>query len=143
MLTNRHAFPMVNRLGQEMDSLLSSFFDGGSFSPLRTRSFPAINVWEDAESLHAEAEVPGLTMNDLEIFVVGDELTIKGRRGAEKTEQVSYHRQERGVGEFARVLTLPYPVNAEKVEATLKDGVLMIVLPKAEEAKPRKIQIKS
>lgn len=143
MLANRYAFPMGGRLGQEVDSLLNSFFDGGSFSPLRTRSFPAVNVWENAESLFAEAEVPGLSMSDIEIFVVGDELTIKGRRGEDNSDKVSYHRQERGVGEFARVLTLPYPVNPEKVEATLKDGVLTIVLPKAEEAKPRKIQIKS
>ncbi len=143
MLANRYTFPMVGRLGQEMDGLFNSIFDGDSVYPFRRRAFPAVNVWEDADCLYAEAEVPGLAMSDIEVFVVGNELTIKGRRGDQKSEVVSYHRQERAAGTFARVLTLPYPVNSEKVEASMKDGVLTIVLPKAEEAKPRKILINS
>ncbi len=142
MLANRYGLPMVDRFGREMDRLLHTFFDGAMVAP-RTRLFPAVNVWEDGDNLYAEAEVPGMSMNDLEILVVGDELTIKGRRNAPAEEKVAYHRQERGCGEFARVLTLPVPVNADRVEATLKDGVLTVTLPKAEEAKPRKINIRN
>jgi HSP20 family protein len=109
----------------------------------RAPSFPAINAWEDENNLFVEAELPGLTMNDLEITVVGDELSIKGERkpcGAD--EQATFHRRERGVGSFSRFITLPMDVDAERVEAVLRDGVLSITLPKAAEAKPRRIQVK-
>lgn len=142
MLANRFRLPIAGRFEQEMNQLLHSFLDGTPLAAAPARVFPAVNVWEDGDHLFAEAEVPGLSMNDLEIFVVGSELTIKGRRGA-AAENVPFHRRERGVGEFARAITLPLPVNAEKVEAKLADGILTITLPKAEEAKPRKIQIKT
>jgi HSP20 family protein len=73
--------------------------------------------------------------------VVGNELVIQGRRMDLDEEGVSYHRRERGVGEFKRVLRLPVEVDADKVEATLHDGVLLVKLPKAAAAKPRKIQV--
>lgn len=110
---------------------------------LRAGGFPALSLWEDSESLYAEAEVPGLRMEDLEIFVVGNELTVKGRRPPLEEKNVTYHRQERGTGEFARVLTLPMEVNAERVEATLRNGVLTVLMPKAEQARARKIAVKS
>ncbi len=143
MMTNRYGLPTADRFGREMNNLLQSLFDGVSMATPRTRPFPAVNVWEDDENLYAEAEVPGLSMNDLEILVVGNEVTIKGRRNTPADENVAYHRQERGAGEFARVLTLPVNVNADRVEAVLKDGILMLTLPKAEEAKPRKINIRN
>lgn len=104
-------------------------------------SFPALNVWECGEELYAEAEVPGLKAEDLDISVVGSDLTIRGRRGAQLPEGSVAHRQERGSGEFTRVLRLPIEVDAAKVEASLKDGVLLIKLPKAESAKPKKIKV--
>lgn len=143
MMANRYGLPMVDRFGREMNNLLHTLFDGVPLTSPGSRPFPAVNVWEDGENLYAEAEVPGLSMNDLEIFVVGEELTIKGRRSAPADENVAYHRQERGSGEFARVLTLPVSVDADRVEATLRDGVLTLTLPKAEEAKPRKITIRN
>lgn len=109
----------------------------------RAPSFPALNVWENEESLFVEAELPGLTMNDIEITVVGEELSIKGeRRPCPSCEQATFHRQERGMGSFSRFVTLPVGVDAERVEAVLRDGVLTITLPKAAEAKPRRIQVK-
>lgn len=143
MLTHRFNLPTAGRFEREMNHLLHTFFDGTPFSASALGVFPAVNVWEDTDRVFAEAELPGLALSDLEIFVVGNELTIKGRRGAQDDRKVSYHRRERGTGEFARVLTLPTAVNPEKVEAAFKDGVLTITLPKAEEAKPRKIQIKA
>ena len=135
----------MNRLREEMDHLFENFLgteaghwvQGTGF----VRGFPALNIWEDEHSLYAEAEVPGLTMNDLEVFVVGNELTIRGNR--QEGDQQTYHRRERGVGEFKRVLPLPMPIDADKVEAKLRDGVLTITMPKAETAKPRKIEVKS
>lgn len=132
-----------NALRRELDRAFNDVFgawDGLTFG--RAPGFPAINLWEDGECLYAEAEVPGVGMNDLEILTVGNELTIKGRRIGPEGENLTYHRQERGVGEFTRVITLPAEVNASKVEATLRDGVLTIVMPKAEAARARKIPVK-
>jgi len=110
---------------------------------LRERGFPAVNVWENEEVLFAEAEVPGLKMDDLEILVAGNELTIKGERGDGEQEGVTYHRRERGTGTFSGVVRLPVEVDVSKVEARLENGVLTIMLPKAASAKPRKISVKA
>lgn len=134
------------QLRDEMDRLVHDFFAPGTVSgPQRwaagTRSFPALNIWEAGDQLFAEAEVPGLKAEDIDITVVGNDLTIRGRRGPAAQEGVAYHRQERGCGEFNRVVRLPIEVDAGKVEATLKDGVLLVKLPKAESARPKKIQV--
>jgi HSP20 family protein len=107
------------------------------------RGFPAVNVWEDDENLFVEAEVPGLKAEHLDITVVGDELTIKGQRPEEPQADGAFHRRERGVGSFTRVVRLTSEVNADKVQAALNDGVLLLTLPKAETAKPRKIQVRT
>ena len=133
-----------NALRRELDRAFNDVFGGWNGLSLgRPPSFPAINLWEDGECLYAEAEIPGVGMHDLEILAVGNELTIKGQRKALEGENFTYHRQERGTGEFTRVITLPAEVNAAKVEATLRDGVLTIVMPKAEAARARKIPVKA
>ncbi len=109
------------------------------FAPQRV--FPAVNVWEQGDSLVAEAEMPGLKNEDLEISVVRNELTIKGQRRDEATEGNAFHRRERGVGAFSRVIRLPVEIDASRVEASLHDGVLMVTMPKHENAKPRKISV--
>ena len=76
-----------------------------------------------------------------DVTVVGGDLTIRGRRGDAPGEGTTYHRRERGAGEFTRVVRLPIDVDADRVEATLKDGVLLVKLPKAESAKPKKIKV--
>ncbi|MGD2111292.1 MAG: Hsp20/alpha crystallin family protein [Phycisphaerae bacterium] len=134
------------RLRNELDRVFGDFFEnlssGDPLGVMGRRAFPAINLWEDDTTLYAEAELPGLTMDDLEIYVLGDELTVKGSRQAPETEEVTYHRRERGVGPFSRVLRLPVPVNADKVKATFRDGVLSISLPKERAAVPRRIEVK-
>ncbi len=107
------------------------------------RSFPAVNVWEEGDQLFAEAELPGVKSEDLDVSVTGDELTLRGRRSGATSEGQSYHRRERSAGEFSRTLHLPYEVDAGDVEATLRDGVLMLKLPKAVSARPRKIEVRS
>ncbi len=131
-------------LRQEMNRLFDIRFRGanGGWRP-RTRAFPAVNAWEDGDRLFIEAEIPGLTMEDIEVQVTGNELTIKGERHPVEGENLTFHRQERGMGSFCRTLTLPTEVNAENVEAVLKDGVLTITLPKADEAKARKIAVRT
>ena len=134
-------------LRSEMDQLFRGFSEEfprtGSRPYFPGSRFPAVNVWEDPENYYAEAELPGLKLEDIELVVLDNELTIKGGRPAKEEEGVTYHRRERGVGEFRRILRLPLEINVDRVEAGLKDGVFRIVLPKAEEAKPRKIEIKT
>lgn len=140
MMTNRLLASPFDVLDRVFDQVVAPSL-GRAF--VRPSPFPALNIWEDGDNLMAEAEVPGLKLDDVEILVEGDELTIKGKFNTPELEEASYLRRERVVGEFSRTITLPRTVNSERVEATLKDGVLTIKLPKAEEAKARKITVRS
>lgn len=133
----------VSRLRNEFNQLFGGQTpDGAGWSALAA-AYPALNVWEDEGHLFLEAELPGMDLNDLEIYVTGgDQLTLKGERRQPATEGV-WHRQERGFGSFVRTVTLPAHVDADKVEARFLNGVLTVTLPKAEAAKPRKITVKS
>jgi HSP20 family protein len=142
MLGRANGANPVHRLREEMDHLFDNIFGAATAGLTYARGYPALNVWEDDGNLYAEAEVPGLTMDNLEVFVVGDELTIKGER-KQADSNATYHRRERGVGQFSRTLRLPMPIDADKVEASLKDGVLSVRMPKAEAARPRKIEVRT
>lgn len=143
MLTGRlNLWTPYQDLRREVDRLFD-VFTGAENGGGRSRGFPAINLWEDGEMLYLEAEMPGVNQNDLDISAAGNELTLRGQRSTAKDENRAYHRQERGFGEFTRVVTLPVEVDPERIEATLKDGVLTLRLPKAAASKARKIQVKS
>jgi HSP20 family protein len=121
------------------------FRDFPSLGPVRVEasgSFPALNAWEDRENIYVEAELPGLAIENLDIQVKGDELTIAGERKPKTADGLTYHRRERGTGAFRRLVRLPVEIDAEKVEASLRDGILTLRLPKAEAVKPRKIEVK-
>lgn len=136
-------FAAMNQLQREVNRLFDGYLPspGGGFG--RATVFPALNVWEDSDALYAEAEIPGVAPADLEVYAVGDELTIRGTRKPREGENVAYHRRERGTGEFTRVVTLPVSVDPDRVKAVLKDGVLTVTLPKADEARPRRIAVKT
>jgi HSP20 family protein len=131
------------QLRGEMDRLLSGFLGAvpDGFVPAAFRNQPAANVWEQDDALLIEMEVPGVKNDQVDISVAGDELSVKINRPEVDPEGVTFHRRERPVGSFTRVLRLPVEVDANKVEAALHDGVLTITLPKAESAKPRKINV--
>lgn len=145
MMYRRYPVPSswreVNRLQREMNRLFEDYY------PSRVRrapAFPALNIWTSEDGLNITAEVPGVHPEDIDISVVGDTLTLSGeRRPDELKEGARYHRQERGYGSFSRSLQLPYMVDVRKVNATFRDGVLNIELPRAEQDKPRKISVKS
>ncbi|MBI3858149.1 MAG: Hsp20/alpha crystallin family protein [Planctomycetes bacterium] len=103
---------------------------------------PPLNVWEEGDVLKVEAEVPGLKLEDVEVAFDKGELTIKGEKKYAGQESASLHRRERLYGAFARTITVPWEILADQVSAELKDGVLTVSLPKAEEAKPRKVAVK-
>lgn len=132
-----------DELRRDMDRLFDAFGMGLSRRPYaRAAAYPAMNIWDAGDTLCVEAEVPGVGRDDLEILTVGNELTVKGQRGPVEGKW-AVHRNERGTGEFTRSVTLPCEVNADKVEAVLDSGVLMLRLPKAEAAKPKQITVKT
>jgi HSP20 family protein len=103
---------------------------------------PALDVHEDKDAFTIRAELPGMKREDIEVSIEGGALVISGERKEEKTtEDAEVHRQERYFGKFSRTLTLPTAVAGAKVKATYKDGILTVVLPKADEAKPHQITI--
>jgi HSP20 family protein len=133
----------VQQLQTEMNRLFDRWGDNGGPRGFAT-TYPPVNVWENADSVFVEAELPGMDPKDLEIHVTGgNQLTLKGERKPNVPEKGVVHRQERGFGTFVRVVTLPFQVNAEKVDAHFENGVLRIQLAKHEAAKPRKISVKS
>jgi len=131
----------MNRLRNEMDRMFGRF-NGGASQVLSPTEYPAVNLWEDDDNLFVEAELPGMNMEDLEIFVTGgNQLTISGERKEPASDGTSWHRRERGYGKFTRLIELPAPVDEGRVEASFKLGVLTIKLPKHEQAKPRRITV--
>jgi len=103
---------------------------------------PELSVWEDEQAVYAEADLPGIDPAKLEITITGgNQLAVQGERPAPKFDGASWLRQERPFGKFARVVTLPTLVDADKVDAKYEAGVLRLTLPKHEAAKPRKIQV--
>lgn len=116
----------------------------GDVGLMPTREFPLINVWRSEEGGVVAAQVPGANIDDIEITVDQNVLTIKGKREPEATgPEVTFHRQERFYGPFARTIVLPFNVDADKVRARAQNGILIIELPRPEAEKPKKIQIKA
>jgi HSP20 family protein len=103
---------------------------------------PALNLWDDGENFHAEAELAGFKIDDIDLAVAGSELQIRGKRESGWKEDWAVHRRERPSGEFSRTITFPAEIDADRVQAALKDGVLRVTLPKAPSAKPRRIEVK-
>ena len=130
----------MQRLQREMNRLFDSSMEPGY---RRAPGFPAMNVWTSEEGVVVTAELPGVRVEDLDISVVNETLTLSGgRQPGEVGEEARFHRRERRFGNFSRSIQLPFAVNSEKVEATLKNGMLHLMLPRLEEDKPRKITVK-
>jgi HSP20 family protein len=105
------------------------------------RAFPGINAWENDDAIIVEAELPGFSIEDVEITMTGKDLTISGTRPQTSPEGKVFLRRERPTGQFSRTLRLSADIDGSRVAATLENGVLTITLPKAEQGKPRKIQV--
>lgn len=105
-------------------------------------SFPAFNVWSDEDGAVITSELPGVKLENIEITVSGKHLGVKGtREDGDIADEARRVRRERPSGDFERNFTLGFQIDASKVEAKLANGVLEIVLPRAENDKPRKITI--
>ena len=104
---------------------------------------PLTDISEDNDNYYLNLDVPGVDKNDVKISYSNGNLVIKGERKDEKeTKKSEYHRIERSFGKFFRSFTLPEKIKEDKIEAKFKDGALSIVIPKADEVKPREIEVK-
>lgn len=139
-------FRQLSTLRNQIDRLFEEPFSAltEGMQPFMSGWSPALDVFEDKDNLVIKAELPGMKKEEIEISLHDGVLTLSGERKQEqKHHEGDIHRSERFVGKFQRTLSLPTAVDGEKVKATYKDGILTVTLPKAEEAKPKQIQVKS
>lgn len=138
----RSPFGELERLKQQLDR-----FSDLVATPYQERQagvFPLVNLTEDKDNYYVRAELPGVKRDELEIEVTSNNIAISGERKIEpEAEGTRYHRQEREAGKFSRVIGLPDDINPNQVEAKLKNGILTIVIAKAEAARPRQITVQS
>ena len=124
---------------QALDTSRSSGWLGSS--PSGSGSYPPLNVFRQGDDIVVIAEVPGVRKSDLQIEVKGRTIRIAGTKSVSYGEKSSVHRRERLAGRFDRAITLPVEVDAEKVKAECRDGILALHLPRAERDKPRAITL--
>ena len=138
-------WPSLNRwasLRDDLDTLLElPFLSGTPQTQLFTGWTPALDLYQNNDNVVAVVELPGMRKEDIEISLHDGMLTISGERGTSATNGENAERTERISGKFRRSITLPARVDASKVSATYKDGLLTVTLPKAEEAKPKQIKV--
>jgi HSP20 family protein len=131
----------MDQLQREMNRLFDPTLQGRLF---HSPSYPAINLWTNEDGQVISAEMPGVRMEDIDISLTADALSLSGTRYPDEVaREAHYHRQERSYGSFSRTLQLPFMVDPDRVEANFKNGVLTIWLPRAEADKPRSITIKA
>ncbi len=133
----------VTRYNDSLNRLFEPFFGRFAFddAPATGTWAPAVDVAEDTETIHVKVEVPGMDEKDLKVNFEDGLLTISGERQFERKDDRNYHRIERAYGSFTRAFSLPRTVDAAKIVANYRNGVLEIEIPKKEEAKPKQIQI--
>lgn len=138
-------FREISRLRDEMDRLWEDIFSPQRI--LRTGSeewIPAVDISDTADEVTVKVELPGMESKDIRISLIGDVLTIQGEKKSEKEKKgETFFLAERSYGSFIRSLRLPAEVEADKIEAIYKHGVLTIICPKKEQVKPRLIEIKA
>lgn len=136
-------FADFDSLRREMLRLLDAA-DEDTFGDTGAGVFPPMNITQDDNNFYLRAEVPGIKPKDISISAVRNRVSLAAKREIQReNEYVSYHRKELPEGSFNRTVTLPMEVNAERVDAKYADGILAVTLPKAEEAKPRQIVVKT
>lgn len=130
-----HDFDYLQR---EINNIFNHAYRGSSVR----QTFPLVNLYENGDEIRVIAELPGVSKDNVDISLLDKVLTLSGQREAKRYgEKVLTLRQERATGEFKKQIKIPVAINVEAITANFTDGLLTVVLPKAEEAKPRKIEI--
>lgn len=129
---------------EEFEDAVSRLWDTGGNAWTFGASIPSLDISETEKAVEVKLDVPGVTAKEIDIRLNGNLLTVSGERKEEQEKKGKmFHRVERRYGNFSRSITLPCPVQEDEVAAEYRDGVLSITLPKTEEAKSRKIAVKS
>ncbi|GAB4371584.1 MAG: Hsp20/alpha crystallin family protein [Calditrichia bacterium] len=131
----------------EVSRLINSFFASEDSTDGEVKQsiewYPRVDIRESKDEFILTAEIPGVEKEDIEVVLKDDVLTISGERKKEKEEKdVNYHRVERNYGKFCRSFRIPAQIQQEKISASYKNGILELHLPKAEEVKPKSIEVK-
>jgi HSP20 family protein len=139
--------PELERLQTRMNRLIDEFFTGGVWPLAETAAdwAPVLDLAETANEVVVKTEIPGMDAKDIDVSIAGDVLTVKGEKKVDREEKgKTWHRMERAYGTFQRMVELPCAVEADKIRAKYENGVLVINVPKREEArtKPIKIDVK-
>lgn len=135
-------FDELESLQTDMNRTLSDV--GYGRGGRRSGVYPLMNVWSSANGIVVDVELPGVDPKDVEISVLGDELSLRGKVSQQAPAKgETYHRRERPTGEFARTLQLPFRADAAGVKANYRNGVLRLTVPRSEEEKPRKITVEA
>lgn len=131
---------------RDINRLFDNFFRGGTQddgSYGMSYWTPAVDIAEQDNEYVVKVELPGVSKEDVKITLESNILTIRGEKKQEKnSKEDNYHRMERTYGSFQRSFTLPTTVKNDKIDAVYKEGILTVTLPKAEEAKPKQIEVK-
>lgn len=123
--------------------LASGGVPGARSRSVSSPAWPGVNVWREGDDIVAEAEVPGFTMDSIEVLATGDTLTLRGARESSAPEHGGAVRVERTVRRFDRSLRLPVEIDADNVDATLSYGVLRVTMPVAETARSTRVRVRS
>jgi HSP20 family protein len=132
-------FEALFRLQQGLDAFRTS--DWLQSGPSGSGSYPPVNVFRKGDDFVVITEVPGIDKSNLEIQVQGNTLRIAGAKSVNYPEEASLHRRERLAGRFDRAVTLPVGIEADGVKAECRDGILVLLLPRAEREKPKSIKV--
>lgn len=146
-------FPMLNRsvgfprslarLERELSDLMGPIYSPENGDSLTTSFTPAVNVGETETGFEVTVELPGVKRDDFHVEMHENELWVSGTKSEERKEEgKTWHSVERSHGEFRRMIRLPATANRDAVEAEYKDGLLKISIPKLEESKPKRIEVK-
>ncbi|HVT57573.1 MAG TPA: Hsp20/alpha crystallin family protein [Thermoanaerobaculia bacterium] len=139
----RWTAPQIAAVRDPFFHLFDTFFGNNVGEEVAGQSWtPPVDIQETEDAYRLQAELPGMTKDDIQITLENNVLRVSGERKFEKdTKKENYHRIERSYGSFVRSFVLPLQVSPDKVEAAFENGVLSVTVPKAEQAKPRKIAI--
>ena len=138
-ITRADPFEALRQFQQALDSYRSSAWLGSS--PSAGGGYPPVNVFRKGDDLVVIAEVPGIAKSDLQVQIKGRTIRLSGRKSIDYSEAAALHRRERSTGRFDRAITVPVEIDADRVKAECRDGVLALYLPRAERDKPKTITI--
>lgn len=135
----------LTRVNDVFDRMLEDFFSMDTrLSEPVTSLMPLMNIEENKDAYKISVELPGMEKNDIDIQIKDNVLTISGEKKEEtKSDEGTFYRRERRFGKFSRSINLPNDINVDGIDAEYKNGVLTLTLPKTEEAKPKKIAVKT